>query len=347
MKYEITRDYIEVGNSRPGEKLDEVKFIVSHDTGNPGSTAYANRNYFANTQPSASSHTFIDDQYILEIIPLDEKAYHVRSNVPEDNRRFGANANNAAIGVELAFGGSINFSEAYDRYVWYHAYLLDRFNLEAGTDIVAHSTLDPSRRTDPQNALHRNGVSWDQFINDVKQMYDAEFSAEETGESDVLGESVELPLSIGDEGPFVREIQQDLIRAGFSLPRYGADGTFGEETEGAVMQFQRAHGLTVDGLVGPITLEKLNEVLDEGQTTENFSLPSGILRQGDEGEAVKQLQRALKQVNFDPQGIDGIYGPNTEDAVRRFQSMHRDLENDGIYGPETRRFLRMELDDLA
>ncbi|WP_239584490.1 peptidoglycan-binding domain-containing protein [Aquibacillus albus] len=178
-------------------------------------------------------------------------------------------------------------------------------------------------------------------------MYDAEFSAEETGESDVLGESVELPLSIGDEGPFVREIQQDLIRAGFSLPRYGADGTFGEETEGAVMQFQRAHGLTVDGLVGPITLEKLNEVLDEGQTTENFSLPSGILRQGDEGEAVKQLQRALKQVNFDPQGIDGIYGPNTEDAVRRFQSMHRDLENDGIYGPETRRFLRMELDDLA
>ncbi|WP_311202025.1 peptidoglycan-binding domain-containing protein [Aquibacillus koreensis] len=150
---------------------------------------------------------------------------------------------------------------------------------------------------------------------------------------------------MGDEGPFVEEIQQDLIRTGYSLPLFGADGIYGEETENAIMRFQRRYDLKVDGLVGPVTLDKLNEVLNEGGTLDSFPLPSGIFQQGDEGEEVKQIQRALQQVNFNPQGIDGIYGPNTEDAVRRFQSMYAALVNDGIYGPETRRFLRMELDD--
>jgi N-acetylmuramoyl-L-alanine amidase len=358
MKYEITRDYIGIGNPRPGEAIEDVKFIVSHDTGNPGSTAYGNRNYFENAQPYASAHTFIDDNYILEIIPLDEKAYHVRSNVTTDDRMFGADANDVAIGVELAWGGDIDFSEAYDRYVWYHAYLVDKYNLNPDEDIVAHSTLDPRRRTDPENALHRYGISWQEFINDVKEAHQTYFvdgnngepnSADtpESPESRVKGASVELPLGVGDEGTFVREIQQDLIRAGFPLPVFGADGIFGEETERAVMRFQKRYGLTVDGLVGPVTLDKLKQVLSTNEPIDEFPLPDGIYQRGDEGPEVKEIQRALKQLNFDPEYIDGIYGPLTEDAIRRFQSMYTALVNDGIYGPNTRRYMEMELEDQS
>lgn len=50
-----------------------------------------------------------------------------------------------------------------------HAYLVDKYNLNPRTDIIAHSLLDPSRRTDSQNALNRYGISWDQFIDDVVQ----------------------------------------------------------------------------------------------------------------------------------------------------------------------------------
>jgi N-acetylmuramoyl-L-alanine amidase len=158
MKYEIIRDYIDFGNARSGEKLKDVKFIVSHDTGNPGSSAYANRNYFDNFQPKASAHTFIDDKNILEIIPLDEKAFHVRYEVPTDDRLFEEDANDAAIGVELAYGGNIDFWEAYKRYVWYHAYLVDKYNLDPFEDIVAHSKLDPTRRTE---STERPSSSWD------------------------------------------------------------------------------------------------------------------------------------------------------------------------------------------
>ncbi len=347
MKYNITRDYINTGESRPGEANGTIQFIVSHDTGNPGSTAYANRNYFENVNPAASAHTFIDDRYILEIIPLSEVAYHVRYDVPTDNRLYGADANRAAIGVELCWGGNINFNEAYDRYVWYHAYLVDKFNLDLTEDIVAHSTLDPSRRTDPENALNRYGISWDDFLNDVTNAYSNYFVGEQVPEPVVNGASVELPVGVGDEGSFVRDIQNKLIRAGYGLPRYGADGIFGDETESAVMRFQRARGLRVDGLVGQQTLSALNTMLTAPTPRQDFPLPDGILQRGDEGSGVKQLQRALKQINFDPQYIDGIYGPLTEDAVRRFQSTYAALDNDGIYGPNTRKYIRMELEEQS
>ncbi len=363
MKYSITRDYIRMGNSRSGQKISKVIFIVSHDTGNPGSTAYNNRNYFDRQQPSASAHTFIDDKYILEIIPLNEKAWHVRYDRTVDNRLFGANANDAAIGVELCHGGSINFQEAYKRYVWYHAYLCDRFNLKPREHIVPHSRLDPERRTDPLNALQPRGITWTKFLEDVVTSLANDFGKGATTSSppsqsqpksqplqqpqpQVKGVTTTLPLKKGDQGQFVKEIQQDLIKAGFSLPRYGADGEFGDETENAVRQFQRKYGLKVDGLVGPQTLKKLNEVVNAKQAPapkKRVTLPQVVLRRGSQGENVRRVQRALRDLNFNPGKIDGVYGPNTESAVRRFQSMFKELTNDGVYGPKTRSVMEREL----
>lgn len=51
----------------------------------------------------------------------------------------------------------------------------------------------------------------------------------------------------------VSYLQNQLLRLGYSLPVYGADGYFGEETDVAVRDFQSRNGLDVDGMVGPIT----------------------------------------------------------------------------------------------
>ncbi|GGE55937.1 N-acetylmuramoyl-L-alanine amidase family protein [Priestia taiwanensis] len=171
MVYPIERNYINMGNARNGRKLVGVKFIVSHDTGNPGSTAIGNRNYFNDNQPKSSAHTFVDDQEIMEIIPLDEMAYHVQAQKPADNELFGANANSAAIGVELCYGGSIQFRQAYDRYVWYHAYLCRTYRLDPRTKIVSHRTLDEGRKIDPEGVFKANGIKWERFIKDVYRQY--------------------------------------------------------------------------------------------------------------------------------------------------------------------------------
>lgn len=169
-KYEITRDYIDYGNARSGRFIEKVLFLVGHDVGVPNSRPRNNREYFNNHQPKASAHTFIDDKIILEIIPVTprpEKAFHVQYITPIDNLIHGDDANDSAIGTELCYGSEINAQEAYDRYVWYHAYLCYTFKLHPLEDISGHELLDPSRRTDPTNALKRMGKTTAQFKRDV------------------------------------------------------------------------------------------------------------------------------------------------------------------------------------
>ena len=48
-------------------------------------------------------------------------------------------------------------------------------------------------------------------------------------------------------------MQQALTAAGFSLPKYGIDGSFGRETLAALKAFQKANGLKTDGICGPKT----------------------------------------------------------------------------------------------
>ncbi|WP_052947657.1 peptidoglycan-binding domain-containing protein [Aneurinibacillus tyrosinisolvens] len=61
---------------------------------------------------------------------------------------------------------------------------------------------------------------------------------------------------------------------------------------------------------------------------------SPILRKGDRGEAVKQLQENLAAAGFSPGAIDGIFGNATENAVKQFQQDHQ-LVADGIVGQKT------------
>ena len=64
-------------------------------------------------------------------------------------------------------------------------------------------------------------------------------------------------LGRGSRGEAVRALQSLLLFRGGSLPRYGADADFGEETEAAVRAFQRRRGLDEDGIAGPDTWREL------------------------------------------------------------------------------------------
>src|SRR5215208_3176374 len=52
------------------------------------------------------------------------------------------------------------------------------------------------------------------------------------------------------------------------------------------------------------------------------------------GPDVERLQRALLRAGFSPGPVDGIFGSQTDAAVRSFQSA-RGLTVDGIVGPNT------------
>ena len=65
-------------------------------------------------------------------------------------------------------------------------------------------------------------------------------------------------LAFGDSGNNVRKLQNALIDLGY-MPKGSADSQYGYQTYNAVKAFQRANGLTADGVAGPITLTHLYE----------------------------------------------------------------------------------------
>lgn len=67
----------------------------------------------------------------------------------------------------------------------------------------------------------------------------------------------EPQLSEGSDGEWVSHLQTILQARGFDPGPI--DGIFGPRTEAAVKAYQEAYGLTVDGIVGPITWGSLNE----------------------------------------------------------------------------------------
>jgi len=64
------------------------------------------------------------------------------------------------------------------------------------------------------------------------------------------------------------------------------------------------------------------------------SVAKPVLRRGDRGEEVEQLQRLLQLMGDYEARIDGDFGPATDAAVRAFQARH-DLDVDGIAGSQT------------
>ena len=70
---------------------------------------------------------------------------------------------------------------------------------------------------------------------------------------------IEFPtLKRGDKGEYVTLLQTKLLNLKYPLPKFGADGDFGKETESAVRQFQMDRGLTADGVVGSKTWKELD-----------------------------------------------------------------------------------------
>lgn len=104
------------------------------------------------------------------------------------------------------------------------------------------------------------------------------------------------------------------------------DGIYGPDTTAKVKAWQGAHGLTADGIWGPLS--------------DAVGFPpapaSGNLQRGSTGARVSALQSGLNRVfpAYSKLGVDGQFGPATEGVVKEFQR-RVGITADGIVGPVT------------
>ncbi|HEX7066132.1 MAG TPA: peptidoglycan-binding protein [Bacillales bacterium] len=136
------------------------------------------------------------------------------------------------------------------------------------------------------------------------------------------------PLYRGMINQDVKTLQHQLKE--FQYYDYKVDSIFGPITFQAVKEFQKDYGLLVDGIAGPHTHDTLQRVVSLKHTYEK----APMLKRGDHGKIVKDLQSQLQNLDYYHGEIDGSYGPLTEEAVRDFQRANN-IAVDGIAGPVT------------
>ena len=151
-----------------------------------------------------------------------------------------------------------------------------------------------------------------------------------------------VPLRLGTASEDVRTIQQQLNRIARNYPLIPripeTDGIYRQSTANAVRTFQGIFNLTQDGIVGRATwyaikriynaVRRLSELFSEGITiTEAQRQFPETLRRGNTGNYVRIIQYYLDFIAFFNNSIPrvregGVFGAQTEQAVRTFQSQN-------------------------
>ncbi len=114
-------------------------------------------------------------------------------------------------------------------------------------------------------------------------------------------------LKTGSSGTAVKQLQMNLIGLGYMSG--SANGVYNAATVRAVERYQNANNLKADGIAGSQTLSSIRS-------------------------KVKQLQMNLIGLGYLSGSADGVYGPATTKAVKKYQAEF-DLTVDGIAGSKT------------
>jgi len=133
-------------------------------------------------------------------------------------------------------------------------------------------------------------------------------------------------LTRGGSGDLVLQVTHFLVR----LNLLNAESSeFTGAVEAAVKEFQQARGLSITGVVDTVTLRALDEARWKlGDRILSLTIP--FMR----GDDVANLQSQLSEMGFNCGRVDGIYGHESEVAVRDFQKSVG-VKTDGRCGPAT------------
>jgi len=297
-------------NVRTLKSLRKILGITNHNTANthPNAGDEMHAKWMQNVENASKqyvgAHFFVDHDSITQVLPTNEVGYNAGDG--------SGNGNYATISVEIC--ENKNILQAEENAKKLNAAFLIRY---PHYNIYKHQ--DWSGKYCPRVILRNN--RWNKFVRDIKNYAQVSKSY----------------YQIGDRGTGVKEIQEDLIELGYSVGKYGADGSYGPSTKSAILKFQKDNKLSIDGIAGTNTRAKIEELLEKAKKKSYYN-------RGDKGEEIKNLQSNLIELgyNLGKYKDDGSYGPATVNAVKKFQKENK-LKQDGIAGKNTLNKISVEL----
>ncbi|MCY7829351.1 N-acetylmuramoyl-L-alanine amidase [Bacillus spizizenii] len=294
----------------------DAEYITIHNTANDASAANEISYMIGNTS-STSFHFAVDDKEVIQGLPLNRNAWHTGDGT-------NGTGNRKSIGVEICYSksGGPKYKAAEKLAIKFVAQLLKERGW--GIDRVRKHQ-DWNGKYCPHRILSEG--RWDE----VKAAIEVELKT-------LGGKTTSKPSSSASKA---------------------SGSTYTVKKGDTLSAIAKEHGVSVANLQSWNNIKDPNKIKVgqklnlEGSSTSStkpsskktsYALPSGSykvtspMRKGDD---VRQIQKSLAALYFYPDkgaknnGIDGVYGPKTANAVKRFQSMYG-LTPDGIYGSKTK-----------
>ena len=138
--------------------------------------------------------------------------------------------------------------------------------------------------------------------------------------------STREPAELGEPDELVRAIQDALKQIGYySGP---LDGVLGPQTRASIVAFETKAGRVPKGEASNAILDELRSANRLAPATLEEALPQESATPATEppqaaaDPLVASVQRALALAAYGPVGADGFFGPQTRDAIIRFQRDH-------------------------
>ncbi|MDD3213395.1 MAG: peptidoglycan-binding protein [Eubacteriales bacterium] len=212
------------------------------------------------------------------------------------------------------------------------------------------------------NSLTADGLAGTKTQNLLYSLASAASSSSDSSSSDDSGSSsgssssgssssdsgFSRTLRKGYTGSDVKTVQTQLKSLGYYTS--SVDGVYGSGTMAAVSSFQKNNNLSVDGLVGAKTYARLfsssavasgssssGSSSSDDSSSSSSSTTYTSLSYGSNGDSVKALQKALKNLGYNVV-VDGDYGALTQAAIVAFQKLNS-LTVDGVAGALTQQKL--------
>ena len=215
-----------------------------------------------------------------------------------------------------------------------------------------------------KNGLSADGIAGAKTLAKIEEKVNGTSSSSSSGSSssssgNAAANSSNGLLKYGVRSDAVRTLQQNLKTLGYYDG--SVTGNFGRLTKEAVYNFQKANGLSADGVAGAKTLSSISGKLSgnsssgnssssgssnsnsnsSGSSSSNNSSDSStllntsvMLQQGSSSSEVLKLQNMLASLGFYTGNKTGNFGALTADAVMAYQKS-KGLTADGIAGKKT------------
>ncbi|KXZ19000.1 N-acetylmuramoyl-L-alanine amidase [Bacillus nakamurai] len=290
------------------------EYITIHNTANDASAANE-ISYMIGNSESTSYHFAVDDKEVIQGVPLDRNAWHSGDGT-------NGTGNRKSIAVEICYSksGGARYRAAEDLAITFIAQLLRERGW--GIDRIRKHQ-DWNGKYCPHRILSEG--RWDE----VKAAIEKKLN----GSADVKTVSSAHKDSVY------------YVKKGDTLSGIAQSTGVSLKTLQSINHIQNPNLIKIGQAI------KLHSAVSSPSQASHWKLPSGILKVTSpmmKGSAVLQVQQALSSLYFYPDkgaknhGADGVYGPKTANAVKRFQSVNG-LPADGIYGPKTKAKLEAKL----